>query len=55
MHDYPGCGVGRELDAIVARRGKLVACVSDNVLSGDARASFRQQVSFACVTPVDQH
>jgi transposase InsO family protein len=28
---------------------------SDNVLSEDARALFRQQVSFAGVTPVDQH
>ena len=28
---------------------------SDNVLSGDARALFRQQVSFAGVPPVDPH
>ena len=28
---------------------------SDNVLSGDARALFRQQVSFAGVPPVDEH
>jgi hypothetical protein len=35
-----------------ADRPKLL---SDNVLSEDARALFRQQVSFAGVTPVDQH
>jgi arylsulfatase len=33
----------------------IVVFTSDNVLSEDARALFRQQVSFAGVTPVDQH
>ena len=47
-----GQRVGRELDAIITRRGKPVVCISDNVLSWDARALLRQQVSFTGATPV---
>jgi transposase InsO family protein len=50
-----GVRVARELDRIVARRGRPGGIVSDNVLSRDARALLRQQVSFAGVTPVDQY
>ena len=51
-----GRRVARELDGIVRRRGQRPdTIVSDNVLSGDARALFRQQVSFAGVPPVDEH
>src|SRR3954447_22068095 len=42
-----GVRVARELDRIVARRGRPGGIVSDNVLSWDARALSKQQVSCA--------
>ena len=50
-----GRRVARDLTALIQRRGRPGMIVSDNVLSGDARALFRQQISFAGVPPVDQY
>ena len=40
-----GARVGRELDAVIARRGRPAACVSDNVLRWEARQRSEQQIS----------
>jgi putative transposase len=37
-----GLRVGRELDLVVARCGKPAGCLSDNVLSWEARGDFGQ-------------
>jgi putative transposase len=50
-----GRRVARELNAIVAARKKPAIIVSDNVLSREARALLRQQVSYAGLMPVGQH
>ena len=49
-----GRRVARELNAIVAARKKPAIIVSDNVLSREARALLRQQVSYGLM-PVGQH
>jgi putative transposase len=47
-----GRRVARELDSVVRRRGQPRTIVSDNVLSWDARALSKQQVSCAGALPV---
>ena len=42
-----GVRVARELDAIIARRGKPKTIVSDNVLRQELWRGGRQQISFA--------
>jgi putative transposase len=39
-----GARVARELDAVIAERGRPLTCVSDNVLYWDARGKFSQQI-----------
>jgi putative transposase len=40
-----GLRVARELDTIMARRGRPVTCVSDNVLRCQTRLEGEQQIS----------
>lgn len=46
-----GGRVARELDAIIARRGRPLTVVSDNVLYQEAKLCFGQQVSMREFAP----